>query len=198
MKFEESTGLIPAIIQDAVTLKVLMMGYMNEKAFQTTLQSGNVTFWSRSRKEIWTKGETSGNYLRMKSWSLDCDQDTLLIKAVPDGPVCHTGADTCWKESNCVSNAGFLDYLESIIDDRYTNRTENSYTSSLFDKGNNKIAQKVGEEAVELVIESKDTNDDLFIGEAADLLFHYLILLRNRNMGLKDVIKLLKKRHSSS
>lgn len=196
MKYDQQTGLIPAIIQDAMTLKVLMMGYMNQEAFELTVKTRKVTFWSRSRNEIWVKGETSGNYLNLKSWSLDCDEDTLLIKAVPDGPTCHTGADTCWKESNCVGSGGFLDYLETVIDERYTDRSEGSYTSSLFDKGVNKIAQKVGEEAVELVIEAKDDNDDLFIGEAADLMYHYLVLLRDRGMGLKDIVKLLKKRHS--
>lgn len=196
MKYDEVTGLIPAIVQDAITSKVLMLGYMNEEAFKQSLKTNKVTFWSRSRNELWTKGETSGNFLNMKSWSLDCDQDTLLIKAIPTGPVCHKGTDTCWSENNCISNAAFLDYLEAIIDQRYTDRSDHSYTSSLFDRGTNKIAQKVGEEAVELVIESKDKNDELFIGEAADLLFHYLVLLRDRGMSLKNVVAVLKERHS--
>ncbi len=195
MKFDPSTGLIPAIIQDPVTNKVLMMGYMNQEAFDITIKTGKVTFWSRSRNELWTKGETSGNYLHLKSYKLDCDKDTLLIKARPDGPTCHTGADTCWDESNCTGSGAFLDYLESVIVDRYENRGEKSYTASLFDKGTNKIAQKVGEEAVELVIEAKDDNDELFIGEAADLMFHYLVLLKDRGLGLKDVVKTLKERH---
>jgi phosphoribosyl-ATP pyrophosphohydrolase/phosphoribosyl-AMP cyclohydrolase len=195
MKFDSKTGLIPAIIQDVMTQKVLMMGYMNQESFDLTLKTGRVTFWSRSQNKIWTKGETSGNFLTLKKWSLDCDEDTLLIKAIPSGPTCHTGSDTCWNESNCTSNTNFIDYLEDIINSRYNERSEKSYTSSLFDKGTNKIAQKVGEEAVELVIESKDSNDDLFLGEAADLLFHYLVLLRDRDMNLSDVIKVLKKRH---
>jgi phosphoribosyl-ATP pyrophosphohydrolase/phosphoribosyl-AMP cyclohydrolase len=195
MKFDSKTGLIPAIIQDVMTHKVLMMGYMNQESFDLTLKTGRVTFWSRSQNKIWTKGETSGNFLTLKKWSLDCDEDTLLIKAIPSGPTCHTGSDTCWNESNCTSNTNFIDYLEDIINSRYNERSEKSYTSSLFDKGTNKIAQKVGEEAVELVIESKDSNDDLFLGEAADLLFHYLVLLRDRDMNLSDVIKVLKKRH---
>ncbi len=194
MKFDDN-GLIPAIIQDVISHKVLMMGYMNKEAFDKTLSTGLVTFWSRSRNELWVKGATSGNYLMLKNWKLDCDKDALLIKAKPEGPICHTGADTCWNENNCTNNGSFLDYLESIIDERYSNRSENSYTSSLFEKGTNKIAQKVGEEAVELVIESKDENDDLFLGEAADLLYHYLILLRDRDMSLKDVISVLKSRH---
>jgi len=195
MKFDKDSGLIPAIVQDVMTNKVLMLGYMNQEAFDITVKTGKVTFWSRSQNKIWTKGETSGNYLTLKKWSIDCDEDTVLIKASPEGPTCHTGSDTCWNESNCTSNTNFIDYLEDVIDNRYNDRSEKSYTSSLFDKGTNKIAQKVGEEAVELVIESKDENDELFLGEAADLLFHYLVLLRDRNMSLSDVIKVLKKRH---
>ncbi len=195
MKFDKDSGLIPAIVQDVMTNKVLMLGYMNQEAFDITVKTGKVTFWSRSQNKIWTKGETSGNYLTLKKWSIDCDEDTVLIKASPEGPTCHTGSDTCWNESNCTSNTNFIDYLEDVIDNRYNDRSEKSYTSSLFDKGTNKIAQKVGEEAVELVIESKDENDELFLGEAADLLFHYLVLLRDRDMSLSDVIKVLKKRH---
>jgi len=195
MIFDKHSGLIPAIVQDVMTNKVLMLGYMNQEAFDITINTGKVTFWSRSQNKIWTKGETSGNYLTLKKWSIDCDEDTLLIKAIPKGPICHTGSDTCWNESNCTSNTNFIDYLEDVIDSRYKDRSEKSYTSSLFEKGTNKIAQKVGEEAVELVIESKDKNDELFLGEAADLLFHYLVLLRDRNMDLSDVIKILKKRH---
>ena len=195
MKFDKHSGLIPAIVQDVITNKVLMLGYMNQEAFDITVKTGKVTFWSRSQNKIWTKGETSGNFLMLKKWSLDCDEDTVLIKASPKGPTCHTGSDTCWNESNWISNTNFIDYLEHVIDNRYKDRTEKSYTSSLFDKGTNKIAQKVGEEAVELVIESKDENDELFLGEAADLLFHYLVLLRDRDMNLSDVIKILKERH---
>jgi len=195
MKFDKNTALIPAIVQDVITHKVLMMGYMNQESFDLTIETGKVTFWSRSQNKIWTKGETSGNFLQLKKWALDCDEDTLLIQASPTGPTCHTGSDTCWNESNCTSNADFLDYLEDIINDRYENRSEGSYTSSLFDKGTNKIAQKVGEEAVELVIESKDDNKELFLGEAADLLYHLLVLFRANNISLSEVISTLQKRH---
>lgn len=195
MKYDKTTGLMPAIIQDSVTHQVLMMGYMNQEAFELTKSTEKVTFWSRSQNKIWVKGETSGNYLHLVSWSLDCDEDTLLVKARPAGPTCHTGADTCWAEINEVQPTQFLDHLTQVIDSRYTDRTQQSYTSSLFDKGTNKIAQKVGEEAVELVIESKDDNDDLFLGEAADLLYHYMVLLRDRGMDLSDVIAVLRERH---
>jgi len=172
-----------------------MLGYMNEASWEITQRTKKVTFWSRSRQELWTKGETSNNYLHLVSWALDCDEDSLLIKVNPDGPTCHTGEDTCWKESNLRRDIAFIEDLEKVIDGRYINRSEKSYTASLFDKGTNKIAQKVGEEAVELVIEAMDNNDDLFKGEAADLLFHYLVLLRDRNMSLKDIVELLKSRH---
>lgn len=185
-------GLVPAIIQDADTQKVLMLGFMNEEALQLTRQEGKVTFYSRSKQRLWTKGETSGNSLFIREIITDCDNDTLLIKVNPAGPVCHTGADTCFNENN----AGFtLEKLENIIADRKNNPSESSYTSSLFAKGINKVAQKVGEEAVELVIESKDANRELFLGEAADLLFHYLILLQARGDTLKDVIQVLEERH---
>lgn len=185
-------GLVPAIIQDADTQKVLMLGFMNEEALQLTRQEGKVTFYSRSKQRLWTKGETSGNSLFIREIITDCDNDTLLIKVNPAGPVCHTGADTCFNENN----AGFtLEKLENIIADRKNNPSESSYTSSLFAKGINKVAQKVGEEAVELVIESKDANRELFLGEAADLLFHYLILLQARGDTLKDVIRVLEERH---
>ena len=190
-----SDGLIPAIIQDVDTEKVLMLGFMNAEAYEKTKASGKVTFWSRSRKEIWTKGETSGNFLHYISMELDCDKDTLLVKARPDGPTCHTGSDTCWNESNEFSTIGFVGHLERVIDERYNDRSEESYTSHLFNKGVNKIAQKVGEEAVELVIEAKDDNDELFLGEAADLLFHYLVLLRDRGLSLSSVVDVLKERH---
>jgi phosphoribosyl-ATP pyrophosphohydrolase/phosphoribosyl-AMP cyclohydrolase len=187
-------GLIPAIIQDVETSKVLMLGYMNEAALSATLQYGNVTFYSRSKERLWTKGETTGHFLELVSISIDCDQDSLLIKVKPHGPTCHTGADTCWEEEN-VAGISFLNSLEDIISSRKNQPSDQSYTSSLFAKGINKIAQKVGEEAVEVVIESKDDNADLFIGEAADLLFHYLILLQAKGFKLQDVVSVLKSRH---
>ena len=189
-----SDGLVPAIIQDATTSKVLMLGFMNEEAFNKTNELQKVTFFSRSKNRLWTKGEESGNYLLLKEIKVDCDNDTLLIKANPVGPVCHTGADTCWDEKN--RNENFLQQLEQIITDRKSNPSSTSYTSSLFEKGINKIAQKVGEEAVELVIESKDNNDELFKNEAADLLFHYMILLQAKGFKLDDIVAVLKSRHS--
>lgn len=188
-------GLVPAIVQDYETHKVLMLGFMNEAAFQKTEESGKVTFYSRSKKRLWTKGEESGNFLEVKSVAVDCDNDTLLIKANPLGPVCHTGADTCWSEKNHSDD--FLFYLEDIINLRRKVSPEQSYVAKLFSSGINKIAQKVGEEAVELVIESKDNNEELFLNEAADLLFHYLILLNAKGYKLQDVIQLLKDRHSN-
>ena len=187
-------GLIPAIIQDYDTGKVLMLGFMNEQAVRQSEESGKVTFFSRSKKRLWTKGEESGNFLMVKSIAVDCDQDTLLIKAHPLGPVCHTGADTCWSEKN--HSEDFLSYLEDIIRLRKIASPEESYVASLFSKGINKIAQKVGEEAVELVIESKDNNDNLFVNEAADLLFHYLILLCAKGYNLQDITAVLQARHS--
>lgn len=192
---KSANGLIPAIIQDTMTNVVLMLGYMNEAAFDKTQQEKRVTFFSRSKNRLWTKGEESGNYLQVGSILLDCDCDTILVKATPAGPTCHTGSDTCFNEKN-VSTL-FLNELEAIIRDRKNNSTGSSYTASLFAKGINKIAQKVGEEAIELVIEAKDTNDDLFKAEAADLLFHYLILLQAKNFTLKDVIDTLKSRHKT-
>jgi len=186
-------GLVPAIIQDAATAKVLMLGFMNEEALLKTKELQKVTFYSRSKNRLWTKGEQSGNFLLLKSISVDCDNDTLLIKADPVGPVCHSGADTCFNEIN--RSIHFLSELENIIADRKNNPSDQSYTSSLFKKGINKVAQKVGEEAVELVIEAKDDNADLFKDEAADLLFHYLILLHAKGFVLQDVIGVLQKRH---
>jgi phosphoribosyl-ATP pyrophosphohydrolase/phosphoribosyl-AMP cyclohydrolase len=186
-------GLVPAIVQDDVTNKVLMLAFMNEEALAKTQELQEVTFFSRSKNRLWTKGEESGNFLLLKDIKVDCDNDTLLVKATPAGPVCHTGADTCWNEKN-VSN-DFLFKLEQIISDRKNNPSEKSYTSSLFAKGINKIAQKVGEEAVELVIEAKDNDADLFKNEAADLLFHYLILLKAKGFQLEDIIAILKERH---
>jgi phosphoribosyl-ATP pyrophosphohydrolase/phosphoribosyl-AMP cyclohydrolase len=191
-----SDGLVPAIIQDANTNKVLMLGFMNEEALAKTEELQKVTFFSRSKNRLWTKGEESGNYLLVKEIKVDCDNDTLLIKVNPVGPVCHTGADTCWDENNI--NENFLQQLEQIITDRKNNPSDNSYTSSLFEKGINKIAQKVGEEAVELVIEAMGTpsGDGGFKNEAADLLFHYLILLHAKGFTLNDIVDVLKTRHS--
>ena len=186
-------GLAPAIVQDAATGVVLMLGFMNAEALAATRKSGKATFFSRSRQKLWTKGETSGNYLEVTEITADCDDDTILIKANPAGAVCHTGAETCFGERNEAEN--FLDRLEKIIKDRCENPSENSYTSQLFKKGINKIAQKVGEEAIELVIEAKDDDAELFKNEAADLLFHLLILLRAKNVGLPDVVRILEERH---
>ena len=186
-------GLVPAIIQDDITGKVLMLGFMNEAAIAKTQELKQVTFFSRSKNRLWTKGEESGNFLLLKDIKVDCDNDTLLIKVNPVGPVCHTGADTCWDERN--TNDNFLIELEQIIKDRKNNPSEKSYTSSLFEKGINKIAQKVGEEAVELVIEAKDDNASLFKNEAADLLFHYLILLQAKGHSLSEIQQVLIERH---
>lgn len=186
-------GLVPAIIQDNNTGKVLMLGFMNEAALEKTTELQKVTFFSRSKSRLWTKGEESGNFLLLKDIKVDCDNDSLLIKAEPVGPVCHTGADTCWNEQN--TNGVFLFELENIIRQRKNNPSEKSYTSSLFEKGINKIAQKVGEEAVELVIEAKDNNEDLFKNEAADLLFHYLILLQAKGHTLSEIQDVLISRH---
>jgi phosphoribosyl-ATP pyrophosphohydrolase/phosphoribosyl-AMP cyclohydrolase len=193
--FEKSgDGLVPAIVQDAATQKVLMLGYMNRKAFEQTRSSGRVTFFSRSRGTLWTKGETSGNFLNVKEILLDCDADTILIKVEPAGPVCHTGTDTCFNETN--ENEDFLFELEKVIGDRKTDPTEQSYTSRLFGRGLNKIAQKVGEEAVELIIEAKDDDLDLFKAEAADVLYHFLVLLRAKDVEFRAVLQTLKDRRS--
>jgi phosphoribosyl-AMP cyclohydrolase / phosphoribosyl-ATP pyrophosphohydrolase len=192
---KQTNRLIPAIIQDAKTDKVLMLGYMNEEAFEKTQQEGIVTFFSRSKQRLWTKGETSNNFLHVAEIMNDCDGDTLLIKVNPDGPTCHTGADTCWNEVNNPGQAGWLNHLKAVIRDRKNNPSEKSYTASLFEKGTNKIAQKVGEEAVELVIEAMDNNDELFKGEAADLLFHYLVLLEQRGIDFDEIIDVLRERH---
>jgi phosphoribosyl-ATP pyrophosphohydrolase/phosphoribosyl-AMP cyclohydrolase len=187
-------GLVPAIVQDSTTAKVLMLGYMNREALDKTKDGGKVVFYSRSKQRLWTKGEESGNFLLVKHIAVDCDQDTLLIKAEPLGPVCHTGADTCWDEKN--HREDFLACLEEIIDRRRLEGDgEKSYVARLFGKGLNKIAQKVGEEAVELVIEAKDHDDKLFLNEAADLLFHYLILLNAKGYNLQDVTEVLRERH---
>ena len=185
-------GLVPAIIQDDVTSKVLMLGYLNNESLSLTLSTKVVHFYSRTKQRIWKKGEESGNELKVISIKEDCDNDTVLIKVNPVGPVCHKGDDTCFKEINESTN--FIEKLESVIEDRKINPSDSSYVSSLFKKGTNKIAQKVGEEAVELVIESKDNNDDLFLNESADLIFHYLILLQEKGFKMKDVVKVLKGR----
>lgn len=191
---KNSDGLVPAIIQDSKTQKVLMLGYMNEEAFLKTNQSKKVTFYSRTKKRLWTKGEESGNFLHLVNIKLDCDNDTLLIQVNPEGPVCHKGTDTCWQEEN-TQKYGFISELEQIIENRKNQSTpEDSYVAWLFDKGMNKIVQKVGEEAVEVVIEAKDDNEDLFLNESADLLFHYLILLKAKGYSIQDVIYVLEER----
>ena len=193
--FNKNTdGLVPAIIQDAKTRNVLMLGYMNQEAFDKTVETNKVTFFSRSKGRLWTKGEESGNFLELVSIQNDCDDDTLLIKVNPVGPTCHKGTDTCWNEHN-IANYGFLSKLEAVITSRVENAdTSKSYVASLFQKGINKIAQKVGEEAVETVIEAKDNNDDLFLNESADLLFHYLMLLQAKGFRLHDVVNVLESR----
>ncbi|WP_312206971.1 bifunctional phosphoribosyl-AMP cyclohydrolase/phosphoribosyl-ATP diphosphatase HisIE [Epilithonimonas hominis] len=191
IQFDNNTGLVPVIIQDYLNLKVLMLGYMNQEAFDKTLQEKRVTFFSRSKNRLWTKGETSGNFLELIDWKLDCDNDTILIKAKPLGPTCHKGTTTCFAEEN---DKGFLYELQQTISDKIDNNDENSYTNSLFKSGINKVAQKVGEEAVELIIETKDNNDELFLNEAADLLYHYLILLKTKGFTLEDVETILKSR----
>lgn len=194
--FEKSPdGLVPAIVQDARTKKVLMLGYMNPESLAKTRETRKVTFYSRSRQILWTKGETSGNYLNVEEILIDCDGDTILIKAAPAGAICHTGADTCFNEKN---EGNFLFDLEKVIKDRKSNPQEKSYTSKLFAGGINKIAQKVGEEAVELIIEAKDENSELFKGEAADLLYHFLILLTAKNIKLIEIIETLKLRKGSN
>ena len=187
-------GLVPAIVQDSDTGKVLMLGFMNEEALAKTQKEKKVTFFSRSKQRLWTKGEESGNFLEVREIAGDCDKDTILVKARPAGPVCHTGADTCFNETN---RPDFLKTLERIIRERQQDPPGKSYTASLFARGINKIAQKVGEEATELVIEAKDNNRELFLNEAADLLFHYLILLRAKNADLGEVISVLEERHAS-
>lgn len=193
LDFKKNDGLIPVVIQDNATNKVLMLGYMNAEALEKTNREKRVTFFSRSKQRLWTKGESSGNFLELVSIAKDCDDDTLLIKVNPVGPVCHTGADTCFEETNTTDN--FLLHLEKVIQDRRDNPSQKSYTTSLFKKGINKVAQKVGEEAIELVIEAKDDDKELFMGEAADLMYHYLVLLAAKNYTLEEVINVLKERH---
>lgn len=194
IKYDEN-GLVPAIIQDATTKTVLMLGYMNEAAYQKTLETKQVTFFSRSKQRLWTKGEESGNVLHLVDIKNDCDKDTLLVKVNPAGPTCHKGTDNCWGEEN-QSSYGFFSTLEAVIAERVANKdTAKSYVASLFSKGINKVAQKVGEEAVETIIEAMDNNDDLFLYESADLLFHYLMLLQAKGFTLKDIETELKGRH---
>lgn len=190
--FKKGDGMVPVIIQDSATLQVLMLGYMNQEAYEKTVSEGKVTFYSRSKSRLWTKGETSGNYLTVNNIRLDCDEDTLLIMATPTGPTCHTGSTSCFKEE---TSKGFIYKLQQIIDDRIANNEPNSYTVDTFNKNINKIAQKVGEEAVELVIESKDNDEKLFKNEAADLLYHLLILLKKKGVRFEDIEEVLKKRN---
>lgn len=192
VNFKKLNGLVPCVVQDNITRKVLMLGFMNEEALQKTIQDKRVTFFSRSKQRLWTKGETSGNYLNLIDVTLDCDQDTLLIKVNPNGATCHTGTDTCFGE---VNEQNGLSFLETLIQDRKRNPKEGSYTTSLFNAGINKVAQKVGEEAIELVIEAKDNNKDLFLNEASDLMYHYLVLLAAKGYALDDVVRVLKARH---
>ena len=192
--FEKMGGLVPAIIQDNVTRKVLMLGFMNKEAYDKTVETGKVTFWSRTRNCLWTKGETSGNFLNVKEILLDCDKDTLLIKARPEGPVGHTGADTCWNEQNSV-DLNFLSYLQDFIDRRFREMPEGSYTTSLFKSGVNRMAQKVGEEAVETVIEATNGTDDRLIYEASDLIYHLIVLLTSKGHRIEELAAELVKRH---
>ena len=192
LDFQKSDGLIPCIVQDANTHVVLMLGYMNREALEKTLSEKKLTFYSRTKQRLWTKGETSGNFLQLNEVKPDCDNDTLLFKVTPIGPTCHTGADTCFQEEN---DFGGLEFLEKVIQERKKNPKPGSYTNQLFDSGINKVAQKVGEEAVELIIEAKDNNKDLFLNEAADLMYHYLVLLAAKGHELNEVISILKQRH---
>jgi phosphoribosyl-ATP pyrophosphohydrolase/phosphoribosyl-AMP cyclohydrolase len=199
MDFKKLNGILPAIIQDARTNTVLMLGFMTPEALEKTREEGKVTFFSRTKNRLWTKGEESGNFLHVVEILEDCDHDTLLIKAKPAGPVCHTGSDTCFEEENKASQSSgdidFIGQLQQVIQTRKAEMPEGSYTTSLFSEGINKIAQKVGEEAVELVIESKDDNDELFLNEAADLTYHLLVLLTAKGYGIKDVAAVLEQRH---
>ena len=193
--FEKMGGLVPAIIQDATTKNVLMLGFMNEEAYEKTLATKHVTFWSRTRNTLWTKGETSGHFLNLVDMKIDCDNDTLLVRVNPVGPTCHTGTDTCWGEENEVNPLLFLSELQSFIDKRKQEMPEGSYTTSLFTKGINKIAQKVGEEALETVIEATNGTDDHLVYEAGDLLYHLIVLLTEKGLRIEDVAEELHKRH---
>lgn len=193
--FEKMGGLVPAIIQDAKTKNVLMLGFMNQEAYEKTLQTGKVTFWSRSRQKLWTKGETSGNFLDLVSMAVDCDNDTLLVKATPHGPTCHTGTDTCWGESNDASSLLFLKELQDFIEQRHEQMPEGSYTTRLFKDGVNKMAQKLGEEALETVIEATNGTNDKLVYEASDMLYHLLVLLTSKGLRIEDIAAELQKRH---
>ena len=195
LDFSKLNGLIPAIIQDNTTNVVLMLGFMNEEALERTEETGQVTFFSRSKKRLWTKGEESGNFLNVVSIASDCDNDTLLIKVNPVGPVCHTGDDTCWGETNEESDIQFLEYLQDFIDQRKEEMPEGSYTTSLFQKGTRKITQKVGEEAVETIIGAMANDDENFLYEGADLLYHLIVLLTHKGYRIEDLARELKKRH---
>jgi len=196
LDFEKGNGLIPAVVQDATTRKVLMLGYMNQEALDATREKGKVTFFSRSKNRLWTKGETSGNFLQLVEIREDCDKDTLLVLAHPIGPVCHTGADTCFKEEN-QADISFFNQLSEVIHARKEASPDSSYTAQLFHRGINKIAQKVGEEAVEVIIEAKDEDEDKFLNECADLMFHFLVLLEAKNTSLSAVAQVLAERHSA-
>ncbi len=193
--FDKMGGLVPAIVQDAVTKNVLMLGFMNEEAYQKTQDTRHVTFWSRTRQTLWTKGETSGNFLNLVDMKIDCDNDTLLVKAHPDGPTCHTGTDTCWGEDNINNPLLFLTELQDFINQRKQEMPEGSYTTSLFNKGINKIAQKVGEEALETVIEATNGSSEHLVYEASDLLYHLLVMLTEKGLRIEDVAAELQKRH---
>ncbi len=193
--FEKSGGLVPAIIQDAATRNVLMLGYMNREAYEKTVATGRVTFYSRSRRCLWTKGETSGNYLNVVSMAADCDNDTLLVKAVPEGPICHKGTDTCWGEANTPHPLAFLTELQDFIEKRRREMPEGSYTTSLFNDGTNRMAQKVGEEALEMVIEAVGGTDERMIYEGADMLYHMMVLLTSKGLRIEDLARELRERH---
>lgn len=193
--FEKSGGLVPAIIQDAATRNVLMLGYMNREAYEKTVATGRVTFYSRSRRCLWTKGETSGNYLNVVSMAADCDNDTLLVKAVPEGPTCHKGTDTCWGEENTPHPLAFLTELQDFIEKRRREMPEGSYTTSLFNDGTNRMAQKVGEEALEMVIEAVGGADERMIYEGADMLYHMMVLLTSKGLRIEDLARELRERH---
>ena len=194
--FKKMDGLVPAIVQDAQTLRVLMLGFMNEEAYNRTIETGKVTFWSRSRNTLWTKGETSGNFLHVVEILNDCDQDTLLIKARPDGPTCHTGADTCWNEKNEPNPLLFLSELSDFIEKRHEEMPEGSYTTSLFRDGLNRMAQKVGEEALELVIEATNGTNERLIYEGSDMLYHLIVLLTSKGLRIEDMARELMERHN--
>lgn len=194
--FEKMGGLVPAIVQDATTKTVLMLGYMNEAAYNKTIETGKVTFFSRSRQQLWTKGETSGNFLNLVSIKADCDSDALLVKVNPEGPVCHKGTDTCWEEKNEKDPIQFLSFIQDFIETRYREMPENSYTTSLFKDGLNRMAQKVGEEALELVIEAVNGTDERLLYEGSDMLYHLIVLLTSKGLRIEDLARELQQRHN--